>query len=225
MVKFKVVNNELTINKEITRLDRFALDIINILKKYTNYIIISGYVSIFFGRSRATEDIDMIIEKVSFDKFKEIHNELIKNGFICMQSSKVEDISDYLGRGDSVRYVEGEDLLPPEMEIKFENNKKIITHPSGHVDELEKKDLEIFRNFLIQRKEEMLSFYTESMPYLKAQHDYEEMLMKIDECRFKRASYQMQFAMMMNPPQEDPASPEELREELKQEAGRKLKKS
>jgi len=87
------------------------------------------------------------------------------------------------------------------------------------------EEMELTPEELIQRKEEMLSFYTESMQYLKAQYQYEEMLMKIDECRFKRANYQMQFAMMMNPPQEEPANPEELREELKQEAGRKLKKS
>ena len=87
------------------------------------------------------------------------------------------------------------------------------------------EEMELTPEELAQRKEEMLAFYTESMLYLKAQHEYEDILMKIDECRFKRATYQMQYAMMMNPPQEDPATPEELREELKQEAGRKLKKS
>ena len=87
------------------------------------------------------------------------------------------------------------------------------------------EEMELTPEELAQRKEEMLAFYTESMLYLKAQHEYEDMLMKIDECRFKRATYQMQYAMMMNPPQEDPATPEELREKLKQEAGRKLKKS
>lgn len=87
------------------------------------------------------------------------------------------------------------------------------------------EEMELTPEELIQRKEEMLSFYTESMQYLKAQYEYEEILMKIDECRVKRANYQMQFAMLMNPPQEDPANSGELREELKQEAGRKLKKS
>jgi hypothetical protein len=40
------------------------------------------------------------------------------------------------------------------------------------------------------------------MPYLEAQHNYEEMLMKIDEVRFKRTNIQMQFAMMAQAQQE-----------------------
>ncbi len=51
---------------------------------------------------------------------------------------------------------------------------------------------------LAAQKEQMLKFYTESLPYLEAQLKYEEVLMKIDETRFKRTSIQMQYAMMMN---------------------------
>jgi hypothetical protein len=52
------------------------------------------------------------------------------------------------------------------------------------------------------KRKEMLQFYKESMPYLEAQHNYEEMLMKIDEVRFKRTNIQMQFAMMAQAQQE-----------------------
>ena len=61
---------------------------------------------------------------------------------------------------------------------------------------------------LAKKKKEMLDFYTESIPYLDAQHKYEETLMKLDEVRFKRAQIQMQFAMMMNPPEEMEEEPE-----------------
>ncbi len=55
---------------------------------------------------------------------------------------------------------------------------------------------------LAERKQEMLSFYTDSLPYLQAQYEYENILSKIDEVRFKRANIQMQFAMMMQEPKE-----------------------
>ena len=55
---------------------------------------------------------------------------------------------------------------------------------------------------LAEKKEEMLRFYSESMPYLEAQLTYEQALLEIDELRFKRSQIQMQFAMMMNPPEE-----------------------
>ncbi|MEK6878366.1 MAG: hypothetical protein AABY22_02095 [Nanoarchaeota archaeon] len=100
-------------------LDKFAEKFCKIAEKHLKYIVVSGFVAISHGRRRTTEDIDMIVERISFEKFKKFHNELIKNGFICMQSSKVEDVYDYLDNGDSVRYVEREDLQPPEMEVKF----------------------------------------------------------------------------------------------------------
>ena len=100
-------------------LDKFAEKFCGVAERYVRYIVVSGFVAISHGRRRTTEDIDMIIERVSFEKFKSFHNELVNEGFICMQSSKVDDVYDYLDRGDSVRYVEREDLLPPEMEVKF----------------------------------------------------------------------------------------------------------
>lgn len=62
---------------------------------------------------------------------------------------------------------------------------------------------------LAERKEEMLQFYTESLPYLEAQHKYEKLLADIDHERFRRAQYSMQYAMMMQGQQaEQGAEPE-----------------
>lgn len=83
-----------------------------------------------------------------------------------------------------------------------------------------------------QKKEEMINFYKDSMPYLQAQHEYEEMLCKIDEVRFKRANIQYQFAMMNAEPEEEEETDKisKLKEELKSETslqknpkGKKLK--
>lgn len=100
-------------------LDKFAIEFCNIVDKHVKYIVVSGFVAISHGRRRTTEDIDMIIEGISFKKFVELHNELDEGGFHCMQSTKIDDIYDYLEKGDSVRYVRKGSLLPPEMEIKF----------------------------------------------------------------------------------------------------------
>ena len=48
-----------------------------------------------------------------------------------------------------------------------------------------------------RRKEEMLTFYKDSMPYLDAQLGYETKLMEVDEVRFKRLQISMQSAMML----------------------------
>jgi predicted Co/Zn/Cd cation transporter (cation efflux family) len=80
---------------------------------------------------------------------------------------------------------------------------------------------------LLQRKEEMYTFYTESLKYLQAQLDYEETLAKIDEARFKRLTIQMQHAMMMNPPEDMDQNQDEVKEAFKEELTkeRKLKKN
>ncbi|MFA4936234.1 MAG: hypothetical protein WC568_10410 [Candidatus Methanoperedens sp.] len=63
-------------NKVVSKLDIFVVDFINILKKYMDYVVVSGYVSILFGRSRGTEDIDILINKIDRDTFLKFHNEL-----------------------------------------------------------------------------------------------------------------------------------------------------
>jgi hypothetical protein len=64
-------------------------------------------------------------------------------------------------------------------------------------------EVEMTPEQMAEQKEKMLAFYKESVPYLTAQLDYEKLLCEIDEVRFKRSSIQYQFAMMMNPSQEE----------------------
>jgi hypothetical protein len=99
-------------------LDRFVEDFVDVIEKHVKYIIVSGFVAISHGMGRGTVDIDMIMERISEDRFVKMHEDLIEEGFECLQSSKSEDIYDYLERGDSVRYVRKGEFLP-EMEMKF----------------------------------------------------------------------------------------------------------
>jgi hypothetical protein len=62
---------------------------------------------------------------------------------------------------------------------------------------------------ILKKKEEMMNFYKESMPYLKAQYEYEKMLSDIDEVRFKRTNIQYQMAMMMAQPEKEEEEKEE----------------
>lgn len=99
-------------------LDKFVEDFAEIVEKYCKYIIVSGFVAIAHGRTRATEDIDMIIEKLSKDKFALLHRDILEHGFECMQSEDPEKVYDYLIHNTSVRYTRKGEFVP-EMEIKF----------------------------------------------------------------------------------------------------------
>ncbi len=103
-----------------TILDEFAENFCKIVEKHCKYIIVSGFVAIAHGRSRGTEDIDMIIQKIDKTRFISLHDDLVKVGFICIQSDSPEIIYDnYLKQGISVRYTDNENFFPPEMEIKM----------------------------------------------------------------------------------------------------------
>jgi nitrogen regulatory protein PII len=104
-----------------TILDKFAEDFTKIIERCCKYIVVSGFVAIAHGRSRGTEDIDIIIERISPEKFSELHNALIKGGFQCIQSDNPEVIyQEYLSKKDSVRYVrKSEGYFPPEAELKL----------------------------------------------------------------------------------------------------------
>ena len=100
-------------------LDRFAIKFARIVEKYTEYIIVSGFVAISSGRTRATEDIDIIIKPVKKETFKKLHNELIEKNLVCVQSDKPEKIyDDYLSHFNSVRYMEKKRPLP-QMDLNF----------------------------------------------------------------------------------------------------------
>ncbi|MFT4326179.1 MAG: hypothetical protein ACMXYK_01630 [Candidatus Woesearchaeota archaeon] len=99
-------------------LDDFTISFCDVVSKYCRYIIVSGFVVISSGRTRATEDIDMIIERISLDSFKKLHNALLNQNFVCVQTDDVLEIYDYLHNNISVRYTYKDEPLP-EMELKF----------------------------------------------------------------------------------------------------------
>ena len=102
-----------------TILDRFAKDFADIVEKHAKYIIVSGFVAIAHGRSRGTEDIDMIIERIPRERFLLLHKALVNSGFECMQSANAGKIyDDYLSENISIRYVK-KGMPVPEMELKF----------------------------------------------------------------------------------------------------------
>ena len=63
-IKMKWINEKtIYIEKVLNELDKLLLSFIRILEKYFEYVVVAGYVSILFGRSKATEDIDILIKK------------------------------------------------------------------------------------------------------------------------------------------------------------------
>jgi len=110
--------NKIKLDKEINELDKFVFRFVDILKKHTDYVIISGYVAILLGRSRSTEDVDIFIKEIGFESFNRFYNELKINGFWCLNAEDTHEIFDYLSQGLAARFAL-ENQTVPNFEVKF----------------------------------------------------------------------------------------------------------
>lgn len=101
-------------------LNAFVRDFVLVLdQQKIRYIIVSGFVAIAHGRSRGTEDIDLIIERIPSERFMLLHAALLKNGFECLQGTNPSELhADYLSDNLSLRYVRKGGFVP-EMEMKL----------------------------------------------------------------------------------------------------------
>src|SRR3989344_292808 len=97
-------NNTIKLERELSELDLFALDFIRILKKYTKYAVVSGYVSILLGRARASEDIDILVPRMDPINFSNLLKELKDRVFYCLNAEDYKGAYSYLNDNIPVRF-------------------------------------------------------------------------------------------------------------------------
>ena len=105
-------------NKTLSELDIFVLDFLSVLKTYTNYVIVSGYVTILFGRARGTEDIDIIIEKIDRGMFERFFSDLTERNYWFLNSDDQNDLFNMLNENLAVRIAKSGEIIP-NIELKF----------------------------------------------------------------------------------------------------------
>lgn len=105
-------------NKVFTALDEFVSDFMKLLEGYTDYVIVSGYVGILFGRARGTEDIDTIIRYMDKDTFTSFYQRLSREGYYFLNPEDVTGLYEMLEEGLRVRIAK-EDTIIPNIELKF----------------------------------------------------------------------------------------------------------
>ena len=107
------------IKKELNELDKLLIQFTNILEKYNiQYVVISGYVAIVFGRNRASEDIDMFVEEMPYDIFKKWWSE-VQRDFECLNATDPKEAYEgYLKQNIPLRFAKGSKYIP-NIEMKF----------------------------------------------------------------------------------------------------------
>lgn len=105
-------------NKVINLLDKFVLDFTELLEKYTEYVVVSGYIAILFGRARGTEDIDILIRNIDKDVFTSFYQNLIKEGYYFLNPEDMNELYEMLEDGLGIRIAK-KDTIIPNIELKF----------------------------------------------------------------------------------------------------------
>ena len=114
---YRPERKEIILNRELSKLDRFVIDFCNLLE---DYVVVSGYVSILFGRSRATEDVDLLIPKMNLGDFMKLWKKAHENGFECLNTSVAEDAFRML-KEHAIRFSK-KGIAVPNIEFKVIKN-------------------------------------------------------------------------------------------------------
>ncbi len=123
-MEFEFNKSQIKFERELSDLDKLVIKFVKILDKVEiDYVIISGYIAILFGRSRNTEDVDLFIEETSFEKFKRFWVALEKEEFECLNETSPERaFNDYLKEKLALRFAEKGTFIP-NFELKFPKSK------------------------------------------------------------------------------------------------------
>ena len=119
-IEFK--EDKIIFDRELSLLDRFVLSFTEYLEKNNiKYVIISGYVAILFGRSRMSEDVDIFIENITFEKFLKFWSG-IEQSYECLNTgNSYEAYNDYLKNHQAIRIANKGSFIP-NIELKFVKN-------------------------------------------------------------------------------------------------------
>lgn len=102
-----------------TRLDSFVTDFVKVLDACNvKYALVSGYVAILFGRSRNSEDIDIIIKKLDYARWQELYNVATESFELITAADAKDAFENYLSCETAIRLARKGSIIP-NIELKF----------------------------------------------------------------------------------------------------------
>jgi hypothetical protein len=118
-MEFDWTEHGIHIDKELTTYDEFTRTFVELLdEEGIRYVLLSGYVALLFGRSRQTEDIDLVIEDLDAKRFRRLWDRLTSR-FECLNTDDCDAaFRDYLNKNTAIRFSWPKKYLP-NMEVKF----------------------------------------------------------------------------------------------------------
>ncbi|MGQ4892928.1 MAG: hypothetical protein ACP6IP_10680 [Candidatus Njordarchaeia archaeon] len=122
MSDFVIKNGEIIFSKVLSKLDEFALEACRFISNFFDYVIVGGYVAILFGRSRGTEDIDIIImeksQKLNLSEVEKFYKTLDQEGYWVFNATNPRSGFEMLLEGLGLRIAKKRKVVP-NIELKL----------------------------------------------------------------------------------------------------------
>ena len=156
-MEYDPIAKEIKLEKVLNELDKLVIDFTELLDEY---VIVSGYVSILLGRSRASEDIDLLLPYLEKNHFIQLFEKFYENDFECLNISNAEEAFDLLQK-HAIRFAKkGQPLPNIEFKIikteldKFSYDNRIKVIVNFHVLYISPLELQIaFKLYLGSEKD------------------------------------------------------------------------
>lgn len=118
MTGIKFRDGRLIVDRPPNELDELAISFSRVLTDLDiDHVFISGYVVILAGRSRATQDIDVLIERLNESTVDRLVERLRAEGY-WGAAIPLDDMYTMLARNDNI-WLAPEDEVIPHLEVKF----------------------------------------------------------------------------------------------------------
>ncbi len=140
MKGYIVKGDVIEIGRELNELDFFVKDFLEVLKKHCDYLVVSGFVSISTGRTRGTEDVDLLIPKLKEDAFRKLFEDLIDSGFWCYQGDSSKEVYEYIENMESIRFARKEEMFPNMEVIPIDESRKAKYFEFNHPQKIKIDD-------------------------------------------------------------------------------------
>ena len=119
-VKFVRKTKSLEIyGKELNDLDKEVINFIKLLS--CDYAIVSGYITILFGRPRTTEDVDIIANIKNYKEFYKIWEKAYAKDYYCINEDNPKEAYAIISEGSSIRFARNNKIFP-NFELKIPKN-------------------------------------------------------------------------------------------------------
>ena len=120
MAGIELVDGTLVVDREPNVLDELAIRFSAILDDLgIEHVYVSGYVAILTGRSRATEDVDVLLERVDYETVDELVDRLDEEGLWgpAMPLDRMDELLE-----DNI-WVAEEGEIVPHLEVKYVDDR------------------------------------------------------------------------------------------------------